>query len=197
VHFPESISKEEITALPLLTYKGKIHVIETKEQAIEAFASLKRSEVLGFDTEKKPTFHKGTYHPTALVQLSNGNDAYLFRINKIGFSKELIQLFENEQIIKVGVSIRDDIQDLKKINDFNASNFIELIDITKKLGIKNAGVRNLSGIFLKQRVSKNQQTSNWENETLTKAQQLYASADAWVPYQIYTYLDHKGFIYPD
>lgn len=193
--FPESISKEDIQALPLLTFKGKIHILDDLKKANEAIHSLRKSTLLGFDTEKKPTFQKGSYHPTALVQLCTETDAYLFRTNKIGLIPGLKELCEDQKIKKVGVSIRDDISELQKLTEFTPESFIELIDITKNIGIKNAGVRNLSGIFLKKRVSKNQQTSNWENDTLTKAQQLYAAADAWVPFKIFSMLDAKGFIY--
>ena len=195
MHYPESISKEELQALPLLTFQGKIHLIEDHSTANHCLNILSKEAVLGFDTEKKPTFHKGSYHPTALVQLSTDEEAFLFRVNKIGIPPGLISIFEDKEIKKVGVSIRDDVQELLKVTEFDPDGFVELIDITQSIGIKNSGVRNLSGIFLQQRVSKNQQTSNWENETLTKAQQLYAAADAWVPYTIYTMLDSKGFVY--
>lgn len=193
--YPESISKEDIQSLPLLTFQGTIHVIDSLESANHWIRRLKKESILGFDTEKKPTFQKGAYHPTALVQFSTPDEACLFRINQLPILENLIDLFEDNNIKKVGVSIRDDIQELQKIKDFNPESFIELIDITKTLGIKNAGVRNLSGIFLQKRVSKNQQTSNWENEKLTKAQQLYAAADAWIPLTIYNMLEQKGFIY--
>ena len=193
--FQESISKEAIKALPLLTFQGNIHLVTSDAQVNMIAKKLKTSAVLGFDTEKKPTFQKGVYHHTALLQLSTAEDAYLFRINKIGLPAAVIDLLEDEQIAKVGVGIRDDLEDLKKVRLFEPGGFVELIDITKDLGIKNAGVRNLAGIFLEKRVSKNQQTSNWENETLTKAQQLYAAADAWIPLRIYQLLDQKGFLY--
>ena len=193
--FQETISKEALKELPLLTFTGKIHLIENHQQMLEAIRSLQKEKFIGFDTEKKPTFRKGEYHPTALIQLSTDKEAFLFRVNIIGIPLPLKTLFENENILKIGVGIRDDLEDMKRLCPFQPGGFVELIDITRDLGIKNAGVRNLSGIFLKKRVSKNQQTSNWENETLTKAQQLYAAADAWVPQQIYSILDHKGFIY--
>ena len=195
MNYPESISKEELQGLPLLTFQGKIHLIEDNATAKQCIKSLSKAAVLGFDTEKKPTFHKGSYHPTALVQLSTHEEAFLFRINKIGIPAGLISIFEDQKIKKVGVSIRDDVQELQKVTEFKPGGFVELLDITQSIGIKKSGVRNLSGIFLRQRVSKNQQTSNWENEILTKAQQLYAAADAWVPYTIYTMLDSKGFVY--
>ena len=53
------------------------------------------------------------------------------------------------------------------------------------MGMDNIGAKNLSGIFLKGRISKNQQTSNWENTVLTEAQETYAATDAWVCLKVY------------
>ncbi|MFT4736307.1 MAG: ribonuclease D [Cyclobacteriaceae bacterium] len=194
--YPESISKEELKELPLMTFTGRIHIIDNMKDAKSAAYHLSKHEVLGFDTEKKPTFQKGAYHPTALVQLATDEEAYLFRITHNTIAQPLLELLESEEIKKVGVGIRDDIQELQMVQNFRPGAFMELIDITKSLGIINAGVRNLAGIFLQKRVSKNQQTSNWENPQLTKAQQLYASADAWIPQEIYKLLDQKGYLYP-
>jgi ribonuclease D len=62
------------------------------------------------------------------------------------------------------------------------------------LGVEKIGVRNLVGILLEKRVSKNQQVSNWENTVLTLGQQQYAATDAWVCYEMYVLLLKKGYI---
>jgi ribonuclease D len=52
-------------------------------------------------------------------------------------------------------------------------------------------LRKLAAFLLDARLSKAQQTSNWENHPLTTAQQLYAATDAWVALKIYD--EMKGF----
>ncbi|PID95737.1 MAG: hypothetical protein CSA94_00060 [Bacteroidetes bacterium] len=47
------------------------------------------------------------------------------------------------------------------------------------------GVRKLSAMVLGFKVSKRQQTSNWEAKDLSNAQQIYAATDAWVSREIY------------
>ena len=47
----------------------------------------------------------------------------------------------------------------------------------------------MAGIVLGVRISKSQQLSNWENDTLTEAQQRYAATDAWMCYEIYNKLN--------
>ncbi len=192
--FPSSISKEEIRELPILKFEGKIHIVDSKQKIKEVRRTLQESEVLGFDTEKKPTFQKGQYHPTALVQLSTAEEAFLFRISNIGFHPLLKDILEDPDKIKVGISIKDDILELKKVDSFEAESFIDVNDIAAEMGIEREGVRNLSGIFLSRRISKGQQTSNWENPTLTYAQQSYAATDAWICLHIYEHLQKKGYL---
>ena len=169
----------------MVKFEGRIHVVDTAEKAAKAFAELKEEERLGFDTEKKPTFVKGDYNHTALVQLSTPTDAYLFQLKKIGFGEELRTLLENPAIEKLGVSISDDLKELKRVSPFRPAGFTELADSAKENKIPYFGLRNLTAFFLDRRLSKGQQVSNWENNTLTKPQQIYAATDAWVALKIH------------
>jgi len=192
--YPESISKEEISKLPIITYEGAITLIDDPTTVDLAIYKIRSAGIVGFDTEKKPTFKKGQYHPTALVQLSTLDEAFLFRINKIGFHPALKAVLEDPAIIKLGISIRDDLVELQRMETFSPEGFVELNVLAHSLGIRNSGVRNLAGIILRKRVSKNQQTSNWENDILTDAQQNYSAIDAWICIRMYRELQQKGYI---
>ena len=192
--FPLSITKEAIAQLPLIKFVGPIHVINNHEEMFQAIEKLKKQGIVGFDTEKKPTFKKGQYHPTALIQLSTATEVFLFRINKIGLHDDLIMLFESDKIAKIGVGMRADVMELKRIRTFDQNNCIDLNDLMPTLGVKKIGIRNLVAIILEKRVSKNQQVSNWENSELTHSQQQYAATDAWVCYEMYISLIKKGYI---
>ena len=192
--FPLSISKEAIAQLPLIKFDGPIHVVNNYEEMFRAIKKLKKEEIIGFDTEKKPTFRRGQYHPTALIQLSTSTEVFLFRINKIGLHEELIGLLESDKIAKIGVGVSADIVELKRIRTFSENNCIDLNDLMPTLGVEKIGIRNLVAILLEKRVSKNQQVSNWENEELTRSQQQYAATDAWVCYKMYVLLIKKGYI---
>jgi len=196
MNFRESISKEEVQQLPLVRFEGPI--IEINDRASEKSALFELSKVfsLGFDTETKPAFVKGQYNQTAIIQLSTLEKAYLFKIHAYGFTDNLIHFLSNNDQTKVGISIKDDLKDLIKINgSFRPEGFSDLNDIAKDLGIQQIGMRSLSGIFLEQRVSKSQQTSNWENQNLSEAQKRYAATDAWICLKMYSNLAEKGFIY--
>jgi len=140
---------------------------------------------LGFDTETKPSFKKGKLNSTALIQLATSDKAFLFRLNKIGFPDELAEILANDNVIKVGVALRDDLKDLKKINSFEPSGFIDLQDTAKELNIKNISLKKLTAIILNFRISKSQRVSNWEQEILSPGQLKYAATDAWVCYELY------------
>jgi len=194
--FDNDITNEDIAQLDLLSFDGEIRVIDSIEKIDEAINELKFEKALGFDTETKPTFRKGEYHPTALIQLSTLDKTFLFRLNKIGHPKSLYDLLENPEINKYGISIDDDLKDLKKCKDFTPNGFLDVNRIAKNLEITHIGVKKLTAIFLNKRISKNQQTSNWENEELTGAQQKYAATDSWICLKIVDELKSKGYINP-
>jgi len=192
--FPKKITKEEIVNLPEFRFEGKIHVISELDEVSDALRVLSREPVLGFDTETKPAFKKGQYFPTALIQMATETEAFLFRINFLGADQRIYRLLENPSIIKIGVALRDDLLDLDRLKKFNPQGFIDLNELVKSLEFENMGARNLTAMILGKRINKSQQTSNWENEELTKAQISYAATDAWVCREIYKALEYKGYI---
>lgn len=192
--FDSSIPKEVIKNLPLIRFEGKVHLISNESELKDALTELRSCELLGFDTETKPTFVKGHYNHTALVQLATMTNAYLIRINETGIPDRLKAFFEDRTVLKVGISIRDDLKELKAIRPLKPAGFLDLNDVAKDFDITQIGMRSLTGIFLKARVSKSQQTSNWEARELSEGQLLYAATDAWVCFKIYKMLQDKGYL---
>lgn len=180
-----SISDDEVNNLPLKQFEGEIVVIESDKDLKEYLPYLQIQDILGFDTETRPSFKKGIRNKISLLQLSANGKAFLIRTNKIGFPKELYDLLSNEKIIKVGLAIKDDIRGLQKLNEFKPKGFIDLQDYVKYFKIENFGLRKLAGLILNIRISKAQRLTNWEVESLTEKQQKYAATDAWVALEIY------------
>jgi ribonuclease D len=181
----KKITKEEVNALPLIKYEGEYKIIDRPEDVAPAIADLSENWLIGFDTETKPAFKKGQVYPVALLQLASENMAYLFRLLETGVTDEMIALFENPNVTIAGIGIRDDIKDLQKLRDFDPVRFVDLNEMGRKLKFESIGARNFAGIFLKGRISKSQQVSNWENEELTEAQISYAATDAWICIEVY------------
>ena len=187
--YQSTITKEEIAELPLIKFNGEIILIDNEKKLDRIIPSLKNEKVLGFDTETRPAFKKGRINNVALLQLSSSEKAYLFRLNKIGLPNSLKEILCDEKISKIGIAIRDDIRILQKLNYFEPNSFIGLQKFVKQYNIENNGMKKLAAIVLKSRISKSQQLSNWENETLTQAQLSYAATDAWICYKIYKALN--------
>ena len=192
--FLKEITKEEVNELPVEKYSGKIVLVTKEEQLYAALTEISRHKVVGFDTEAKPAFKKGEYNAISLLQVATSDAVYLFRLNLTGFTKALADLFEDPKVFKVGISIRDDIKELIKLRPFSPVGIVELNTIANELGVKHAGVRSLSAIFLEIRISKTQQTTNWEREVLNEKQLRYAATDAWVCLEIYRKLEALGYI---
>ncbi len=187
--FKESISKEELTDLPLRWFEGEILLVDSFEKVSYAAKVLASHSIIGFDTETRPSFKKGVVNKVSLLQLSTHDQAFLFRTNKIGLPAEIREILSNPEIIKPGVAIRDDIKGLKEINNFNPAGFIELQDYARDLGIQNFSLKKLAAIALGFRISKSQQLSNWEGDVLTEAQIIYAATDAWTALKIFENFD--------
>jgi ribonuclease D len=183
--YQENISAEELAERELSWYKGEIALIEDMSTFREVFPRLLGEKLLGFDTETRPTFHKGRKNKVSLIQLSTGSLACLFRINKFGIPDELMALLSDNNVIKAGVAVHDDIRFLKGIKKFEPSGFIDLQGFVKDYGIQSSGLKKLAAIVLGFRISKRQQVTDWEADELTEAQQIYAATDAWVCHQIY------------
>jgi ribonuclease D len=183
--FKESITKEELTDLPLKWFEGEIILVDNYEKVKYAARILSSHSIIGFDTETRPSFKKGVVNKVSLLQLSTGKQAFLFRINKIGLPDEIAKVLANPKIMKPGVAIRDDIKGLQEIKPFRPGGFIELQDYAKELGIQNFSLKKLTAIVLGFRISKTQQLSNWEADTLSEAQEIYAATDAWTALEIF------------
>ena len=104
----------------------------------------------------------------------------------------LISLLENEDIIKVGISLHDDYQALNKRRKFKAGGFFDLQKHVNEFGIEEMSLQKIYAIIFGQRISKNQRLTNWENDVLTDKQKQYAATDAWACLNIYNKLKHNN-----
>lgn len=185
--FIESIDSERLKQLEYASFPGKIQVIDgVGADFNRAVAYLRSQKVIGFDTETRPCFSANQpRYGVALLQLSGPEKAFLFRVNKMGMHKRLCSILADEKIVKVGAAIHDDIRGLQKLNDFKAGGFVDLQRIVWEWGIRDKSVKKMAAIIMGFRISKTQQLSNWEAETLSEQQCKYAATDAWVCREMY------------
>ncbi len=183
-----SISKLQLAALPAAQFQGKITVVDDQEAVDIAVSRLRESDLIGFDTETRPSFKKGQTYNVALLQLASDSECFLFRLNKIGMPEPLRHLLEDKNITKVGLSIHDDFRNLRKKYELEPDGFIELQQYVTQWNIIDKSLSKLFGILFGQRISKSQRLSNWEAEQLAEAQLNYAALDALACVKIYRHL---------
>jgi len=186
------ITSEEVAQMPVEIFAGRIIVIQSEKEMNKAIDYLKTQPVIGFDTETKPNFKKGSRNKVALMQLSTADSCFLFRLNYVGFSPGLKELLASPKIKKIGLSIKDDFGSLRRMANFVPKGFVDLQDIVLKYNIQEKSLQKIYAILFGKRISKNQQLSNWEKDILTDAQKMYAATDAWACYKIYKKLRDCG-----
>ncbi|MDD6473581.1 MAG: 3'-5' exonuclease domain-containing protein 2 [Bacteroidales bacterium] len=183
-----TIIKEYINGLEKAVFSGHIYTVNTPEETEKAIEYLKNFKLLGIDTETRPSFSKGHMHKVALLQISTEEECFLFRLNLTGLTLPIIQLLENPDILKIGVSLHDDLMMMHKRAPFEAKGIIELQTFVKEFGIQDMSLQKIYANIFNQKISKSQRLSNWEANSLSESQKQYAAMDAWACLKIYTKL---------
>lgn len=182
--FQSTIDNDTVASLPAARFAGQIVIVDKNEQIEEACNDLKRYDVIGFDTETRPSFRAGVSYKVGLLQLSTPDTCYLFRLSHIRLDNRILKILGSRQILKIGADVTGDIRALHALRNFHADGFVDLQVEASRWGIEEKSLRKLSAIVLNMRVSKAQRLSNWEAEILTQQQQEYAATDAWVCIEI-------------
>lgn len=182
------ISKEIVHDLPEVHYPGRVILIDSAAKARSAVAYLRKHKQIGFDTETRPSFQKNHRYKVSLVQLSVPGECFLFRLKQIGSLDGLMSIFEDPEIQKIGLSLKDDFHSLAKLREFTPAGFVELQTFVKRFEIADNSLQKIFALIFGQRISKNQRLTNWEAPELTPGQQSYAAIDAWACVEIYNYL---------
>lgn len=185
-----TITKEEIANLPVETFKGRIITIISEADANKAVAYLREFPIVGFDTETRPSFKKGQHFKISLIQIATEDTCFLFRLNYLnGLPASLVDFLNNEETLKIGLSLRDDFGAIRKRGAITPGNFIDLQDFVKSFQIQEASLQKIYAILFSKKISKGQRLTNWEAENLTESQKKYAALDAWACLKIYNYLN--------
>lgn len=189
-----SISREEISNLPVRRYEGKISLVETLRELEQARADIRQERVIGLDTETRPSFKKGESHLPCLVQAATAQAVYLFQLSRLDVFPTLVELLAKPDVVKAGVGLAHDLRQLKLVFPFTVENVLDLGVIARRRGLGQTGVRNLAGMFLGFRIPKGNRTSNWAAPRLSPAQITYAATDAWACRELYLRFETLGLL---
>ena len=185
--FEHTISKDAVNSLPVENYSGEIVVVNNLQQLDKCLSELYNEKIVGIDTETRPNFKKGAApNKVALLQIATDRKAFLIRLNKTGMPDTLLHFLEDNSILKVGLSLKDDLHAIRIVSNIqDTSSLIDLQTVVKSFGIEEQSLQKIYAIVFGQKISKRQRLTNWEAPELTLLQQKYAALDAYACLKIY------------
>ncbi len=177
--------------LPL--YEGitlaEVVLVTSPEASAEARQTLLAQDVIGFDTESKPTFSKGEVSSGPhLIQLATASRVYLFPVGSLPDPDGIKAILESPQILKVGFGLDSDLAQLRARLGIEARNILDLSRaLRNETGKHSLGAKTAVAKYFGRRLQKSKRTttSNWANRQLTERQILYAANDAQVALRVY------------
>ena len=170
-----------------------VRLVRSQADAQQALAALLAADVIGFDTESKPTFAKGEVSTGPhLVQLATDEVAFLFQTatpagNALAFTV-LEPVLASSSILKVGFGLGDDVRRLKSKFGIELRHVLDLSTALRRRGEKNPlGAKSAVERFFGQRLQKSKRitTTNWSLPHLSDKQLQYAADDAHAALRIY------------
>jgi ribonuclease D len=185
------ITKEELAQLPLFRYQGPIHLIRTSEELARWTPVLRQEKVLGFDTETRPSFRRGQSYLPSVVQIAGAEAVFVIQLARLENTGLLAVLLSSPDILKTGIALQQDLVKLREKFGFTPRSILDLVPIASRVKIAKTGLRNLAGLLLGYRISKQAQVSNWAAPTLTPSQIQYAATDAWISRELFFALEKR------
>ena len=165
-----------------------VRLVKSERETAEALTVLLSADVLGFDTESKPTFLKGEVSTGPhLVQLATDEAAYLFQIGAAPALDLLKAVLESDTILKVGFGLSDDLKRLHAKLGIEARHVLDLSTALRRGERNTLGAKTAVARYFGQRLQKSKRitTTNWALPRLSEKQILYAADDAHVALRIY------------
>jgi ribonuclease D len=165
-----------------------VRMVKSDKDAADALAALSSMDVIGFDTESKPTFLKGEVSTGPhLVQLATDDCAYLYQIGAAPSVEVLKEVLESRSILKVGFGLADDVKRLRAKLGIDTHNVLDLATALRKNEKNSLGAKTAVARFFGQTLQKSKKitTTNWAMPRLSEKQILYAADDAHVALKIY------------
>ena len=190
----KKLSKNEINSLSQIQFNGDVEVLSSNDNVQTAVNYLMNYDLIGFDTETKPTFVKGPLNPPSILQLACIDKVYIFQLDNESLYKKLFPILSNENITKCGVSVDRDLIELMYLSPFDPLSFVDLGNIARDNDVPHHGLRGLVAMFLKHRISKGAQISDWSKTVLSQSQITYAATDAWISLKLFEAFEQNDLL---
>jgi ribonuclease D len=187
-------AKEVIAAMPPFAVlpMAAVRLVQTADQIEAAVAELRAAVCLGFDTESRPTFHKGQASDGPhLVQFATADQAWLFQTRQPEAQLAIAALLHDSALAKVGFGLANDTSQMAHKFGIHPQNLVDLDRNFRQLGYRNSvGAKGAIAILFGERFVKSKRisTSNWSLAQLSEQQMLYAANDAYAAIRVYAAL---------
>ena len=184
-------TKEEIAAMEPFIGLGleKIFVVTNGQQAEIARAELMAAGAVGFDTESKPTFHKGQKSEGPhVLQFATPEKAFIFQSHVTESEAAVISLLRSAAVTKIGFGLKGDLQQIFDRYGFRPAALVDLDKSFKALGYRNSlGAKSAIAVLFNRKFPKSKSVtmSNWSLPRLTDSQLIYAANDAYAAIRVY------------
>jgi ribonuclease D len=168
---------------------NSVYVVTCERQAKLAVAELMNAGEVGFDTESKPTFHKGEKSEGPhVLQFATQDKAFIFLSHVQESHAAIKELLTAGGLLKIGFDLRGDLAQIQSRFQVRPEGMVDLGRSFKMLGCRNTmGASRAVALLFQQRMTKSKSvtTSNWSMPELTDRQLLYAANDAYVALKVY------------
>lgn len=173
-----------------------VFVVSDQRQAEIACQELMAAELVGFDTESKPTFQKGEKSEGPhVLQFATVEKAFIFHTHVSESEDAIIELLVSEKLTKIGFDLRGDLQQITRRFGVRPASMVDLGRSFRQLGYRNTiGATSAVAMLFNRRLHKSKAitTSNWAARKLNERQLLYAANDAYAAIRVFHALQQQG-----
>jgi ribonuclease D len=170
-----------------------IFVVGDARQAKIAVEDLLRCGRVGFDTESKPTFHKGQVSEGPhVLQFATTEKVYIFQSHCEESHPFIVELLKSTQLVKIGFGLDGDLHQIAQRFGIRPGSIVDLDRSFRNLGYRNAvGAKSAIAILFNRKFlkSKSVTTSNWALPHLSERQLVYAANDAYAAIRVFHALE--------
>lgn len=174
----------------------RIFVVTDKRQAELARDEIMAAKTIGFDTESKPTFHKGQKSKGPhVLQFATTEKAFIFQAHVEESHPVIVEMLRSTELTKIGFDLKGDLHQIAGRFGIRPEAIVDLDRHFKKLGYRNSvGAKSAIAILFNRKFlkSKTTTTSNWELRRLSERQLVYAANDAFAAIMVYHALQRDG-----
>ena len=168
---------------------AQIFVVTDELQATLAVAELILAGEVGFDTESKPTFHKGQKSEGPhVLQFATTEKAFIFQSHVTASHPAIIELLKSECVVKIGFGLGGDLHQISQRFGIRPGAIVDLDRSFKQLGYRNAvGAKSAIAMLFNRKLQKSKSitTSNWATKDLSDGQLIYAANDAYAAIKVH------------